>query len=299
MTLLPRRSLLYSIAWTSLTVARIAAVAAAAAEASLGGQGHVPIPEDFLGSFGAYPNLVRVTDEDRQTFHPVLKFPRDITVPVVDYRQAKGLASMEQVKQAKQRQRWWRRLWRTVERTTSRIILRIPTNSYGIGRYDENRIAMYSSEMFQNTNYEIGGFGGQRTVHLGIDLGGPVGAKVYAFADGLVHSVGYNEEYGDYGYVIVLQHTLPSGQHIWALYGHLDKSTVRGLRPGMTVRKGAVIGRLGDCHENGGWEAPHVHFQLSMIPPETHDMPGASSVEDRPKALLQYPDPRFILGPIY
>ena len=300
MTLLHRLSLLYSIAWTFLTVVRIGGEASIVEE-SLGGQGLVPIPEEFLGSFGDYPNLLKLTDEDRQSFHPVLKFPRGIKVPVVDYREAKGLASTEQVKRAKQQEKqWWRRgVWRTLERTARGVLQGKNTNSYSIGRYDENRIAMYCSEMFQNTENEIGGFRGQRTVHLGIDLGGHVGSKVYAFADGLVHSVGYNAEFGDYGYVIVLQHTLPSGVHIWALYGHLDKSTVRDFHPGMTVRKGAVIGRLGDCHENGGWEAPHVHFQLSMSPPETHDMPGASSLEDRPKALLQYPDPRFILGPIY
>jgi murein DD-endopeptidase MepM/ murein hydrolase activator NlpD len=74
----------------------------------------------------------------------------------------------------------------------------------------------------------------------------------------------------------------------------------RSCRPGLAVTKGQVIGRVGDVYENGGWNAPHVHFQLSMNPPDQpHDMPGASSVEDRPKALLQYPDPRYVLGPIY
>jgi hypothetical protein len=44
---------------------------------------------------------------------------------------------------------------------------------------------------------------------------------------------------------------------------------------------------------------PHVHFQLSSHPPDTHDMPGAVSIEDRPRALLDYPDPRLVLGPLY
>ena len=36
-----------------------------------------------------------------------------------------------------------------------------------------------------------------------------------------------------------------------------------------------------------------------MYPPETHDMPGVVSPTDRPRALLHYPDPRLVLGPLY
>ena len=158
---------------------------------------------------------------------------------------------------------------------------------------------MYTSELFQNLENHIDGYSGRRTVHLGIDLGAPVGTEVHAFTDGLVHSVGYNAEHGDYGYVVVIQHALPSGVDVWALYGHLDQSTIKGKTPGSRIQRGQIIGRIGACHENGGWEAPHVHFQLSTHPPETHDMPGASCVDDRSKALLHYPDPRYVLGPLY
>ena len=50
--------------------------------------------------------------------------------------------------------------------------------------------------------------------------------------------------------------------------------------------------------ENGGWE-PHLHFQLSIIEPETHDLPGVVSIQDSAIALKLYPDPRLVLGPIY
>ena len=46
-------------------------------------------------------------------------------------------------------------------------------------------------------------------------------------------------------------------------------------------------------------EGAHVHFQLSIEPPDTHDMPGAVTLEDRPKALVKYPDPRYVLGMLY
>ena len=60
-----------------------------------------------------------------------------------------------------------------------------------------------------------------------------------------------------------------------------------------------MIGQIGDCAENGGWTGSHVHFQLSMDEPATHDMPGTVSRADRGKALLVYPDPRYVLGELY
>ena len=164
--------------------------------------------------------------------------------------------------------------------------------------------------MFEDTSNQIDGFGGRRTVHLGIDLSAPVGTNVHAFCDGTIHSVGYNPEHGDYGYVIIIEHSWKSSTSasstdttkVWALYGHLDKSTLQDgkRKPGDYIRKGEIVGRVGDVDENGGWTAPHVHFQLSVKPPDQpHDMPGAASVKDRTAALLQYPDPRYVLGELY
>ena len=63
-------------------------------------------------------------------------------------------------------------------------------------------------------------------------------------------------------------------------------------------KRGAVLGWLGDTHENGGWPA-HVHFQLSLVEPATHDMPGVVSAAQRDRARLEYPDPRLIAGMLY
>ncbi|KAG7366962.1 peptidase/aminotransferase M23 family protein [Nitzschia inconspicua] len=254
---------------------------------------------------------------------------------VGDHRTSQGMATLQQIQQAKRMAvlrsigRWTRCFavkLVTIASSLGRIQLHRmlpPLNRYAIGKYDENRVGMYDSDLFDNLDNTIDGYGGRRTVHLGIDLSAPVGTPVHAFASGVVHSVGYNPDHGDYGYVIVIEHHLQllSSSHnnnnnnnnnnqnttttrrVWALYGHLDKSTVQrkeSSRPGLPIRKGQVIGRLGDIYENGGWLAPHVHFQLSTKPPDQpHDMPGASSVEDRPTALLQYPDPRYVLGPLY
>ncbi len=64
------------------------------------------------------------------------------------------------------------------------------------------------------------------------------------------------------------------------------------------IKKSEIIGHFGDESENGGWE-PHLHFQLSLVKPETHDLPGVVTKEERKSALKKYPDPRLVLGPIY
>jgi peptidoglycan LD-endopeptidase LytH len=162
---------------------------------------------------------------------------------------------------------------------------------FGIGRYDEKRIGMYETEIFQ-------GEGGQRNVHMGVDIGAPVGTPVHAFADGEIFLFGYNGAAGDYGYTVITKHGDVNGETLYALHGHLGQRSVEGKAAGQKVKRGEVIAWVGDRHENGGWN-PHLHFQLSRVKPEVCDMPGAVSDADRAKALEIYPDPRLVLGPIY
>ena len=88
------------------------------------------------------------------------------------------------------------------------------------------------------------------------------------------------------------------GVPLYALHGHLDGRSSAAAKVGARVRRGEVIGRMGPEAENGGWP-PHLHFQLSLDAPPTHDMPGAVTERDRRAALWTYPDPRFVLGPLY
>lgn len=162
-----------------------------------------------------------------------------------------------------------------------------PETEFSIGRYDEFRPDMYNTSIF----------GGIRNIHMGIDIGGPVGTSCLAFMDGEISHFGYNPEPGDYGNVIITKHVI-SKTTFWALYGHLDSSSIDNISIGQDVKAGELIGRFGNTHENGGWE-PHLHFQLSLVEPSTHDLPGVVSSEDREQALLDYPDPRLVLGPLY
>lgn len=86
---------------------------------------------------------------------------------------------------------------------------------FDVGRYDERRRAMYTTDLFGSgsdasflcTDSE------RREIHVGVDIGGPAGTAVHAVADGSIHSAGYNPAAGDYGYVIVTEHNL-SGRKV-------------------------------------------------------------------------------------
>ena len=99
-----------------------------------------------------------------------------------------------------------------------RRLARRPANSrcarWYVGRYDEVRRNMYTTEMFENATKAIDGYAGIRDVHIGLDIGGPAGTPVYAPAEGVIQSFGYNPEAGDYGHVIVTEHVI-GGVRCW------------------------------------------------------------------------------------
>ena len=158
---------------------------------------------------------------------------------------------------------------------------------WSIGKYDELRPGIYTTDLFE----------GARHLHIGVDLGGPVGCAVHAFTAGRLLFQGYNPADGDYGHVIVVEHQV-DGERMWALYGHLSAHSLTLHAPGDTIEAGEVIAWLGAPSENGGWP-PHVHFQLSRVQPDTFDMPGAVDPVEREAMLERYPDPRIVLGPLW
>ena len=157
---------------------------------------------------------------------------------------------------------------------------------YSIGRYNETR-NIYTQELF----------GGERNIHIGIDLGAPAGTEVTAFTDCTLYAFGNNDSDGDYGPTLVTEQEV-NGAKIWALYGHLSLCSLEGKVLGMAFKAGQRIGQLGPPHENGGWP-PHLHFQLAKMAPDGADMPGAVRAEELNQALRDYPDPRTVLGPLY
>lgn len=164
---------------------------------------------------------------------------------------------------------------------------RAPTSRFWVGKWDERRPFDYGQPLF----------GGRRELHVGVDLGGPEGTAVHSFAPSVVEHAGYNAAAGDYGHVLVVRVAV-EGAPLWALYGHLSAESVRRSPVGSRWETGDVLGWLGGPSENGGWP-PHLHFQLSVDRPETHDLPGVVSLTDRVDALRRYPDPRRVLGPLW
>ncbi len=88
--------------------------------------------------------------------------------------------------------------------------------------------------------------------HNGIDIGGPVGAPIFASANGKViigRSSGWNGGYGSY---VVILH--PNGTQ--TLYAHMSKNIAF---EGADVVQGQVIGYIGTTGKATG---PHLHFEI-------------------------------------
>lgn len=124
---------------------------------------------------------------------------------------------------------------------------------YGIGGYLENRIIYKRSNHFGNGAEA-------RSIHLGIDVWCDAGSSIYAFMDSKVHSFRNNDNFGDYGPTIILEHQL-NDMLFYTLYGHLSKSSLDNLSVGDKIKKGDKFAQIGDDSENGNWP-PHLHFQL-------------------------------------
>lgn len=159
---------------------------------------------------------------------------------------------------------------------------------YGVGRYNERRPGMYAGEQFAE---------GRRDVHVGVDLAAPQGAPVHAFYRGTIFRLGDNALPYDYGPTLITRHEWLN-QTVFALHGHLSRESLGRWSPGDAFEAGEVLGWLGGREVNGGWN-PHVHFQLCLAEPETHDLPGALSEGDLDWGLAVFPDPRLVLGPLY
>jgi murein DD-endopeptidase MepM/ murein hydrolase activator NlpD len=157
---------------------------------------------------------------------------------------------------------------------------------FGIGGYNENRILYKRSKLFEGTE--------ERTIHLGIDIWGTVGTKVHVPVGGVVHSFAFNNNFGDYGATIILQHQLDTIV-FYTLYGHLSLNDLNNLKEGKYISRGEVLAHFGAPNENGDWP-PHLHFQIiNDIRLNKGDYPGVCTLSESEKYLDNCPDPDLIL----
>jgi hypothetical protein len=107
-------------------------------------------------------------------------------------------------------------------------------------------------------------------MHRGVDLAGPVGTAIYAFADGVVAQAGPASGFGQW---IVLDHNL-DGRRFSTVYGHMFPVGVLA-RGGDLVRAGQQIARIGN---DGDTTGPHLHFEVW----EGTRLAGGTAVDPQP-----------------
>lgn len=112
--------------------------------------------------------------------------------------------------------------------------------------------------------------------HLGVDYAAATGTPVSTVGDGTVLSVGYK---GQNGNQVIIRH--PNGYKTY--YGHLSKIK-RGIRSGVKVKQGEIIGYVGST---GLATGPHLDYRVKkgarFVNPLTLNLPRGKPV---PEALL-------------
>lgn len=155
------------------------------------------------------------------------------------------------------------------------------------GGYNELRTLYNRSQLFNNSE-------ANRNIHIGLDVWVPAFSEIISPLDGKIHSFQDNDNFGDYGPTIILEHS-ENNRTFYTLYGHLSRKSLDGLFEGQEVKVGEKIAELGDFDENGDY-APHLHFQvMEDLQNYKGDYPGVVKKEDLDMYLRNCPDPNLLL----
>ncbi len=101
-----------------------------------------------------------------------------------------------------------------------------------------------------------------RSIHLGIDFWLPSNTPVHAILEGEVITAVNDAGDKEYGGLVILKHQTKEIV-FYTLYGHLNVKSATKNKVGDIIKKGGIIGVLGNFPENGNW-APHLHFQVML-----------------------------------
>ncbi len=154
------------------------------------------------------------------------------------------------------------------------------------GRYNEERF------IYQDTNHFADRQ--QNTLHIGVDLGVPAGIAVQSPLDAIVHSIKNNQQVGDYGPTVILQHRVQENV-FYTLYGHLAIRDLSALYEGKKIQSGEEFAHVGTTDENGGWP-PHLHFQIIRdLQGKSGDYVGVVDPSEAAFYLTNCPDPNLLL----
>jgi murein DD-endopeptidase MepM/ murein hydrolase activator NlpD len=100
---------------------------------------------------------------------------------------------------------------------------------------------------------------GYNKMHKGLDFAARSGTPIYAAGDGVIEKAGRNGGYGKY---VRIRH---NGTYK-TVYAHLSKYG-RGIRSGVRVRQGQVIGYVGSTGRSTG---PHLHYEVLVNGKQTN-----------------------------
>ncbi len=135
----------------------------------------------------------------------------------------------------------------------------------------------------------------ERNIHLGTDLWIEANTPIYAPFDATVHSFKNNDNFGDYGPTIILEHNL-GNLHFYTLYGHLSLESITHITKSEKITMGQQIASLGTVTENGDYP-PHLHFQIIKdMQGMKGDYPGVCSKPQLDFYKANCPDPNLILN---
>ncbi len=163
----------------------------------------------------------------------------------------------------------------------------------GVGGYMEHRVIYSRSKHFASETEA-------RCIHLGIDIWAAAETPIYAPFDGTVHSFQNNDNFGDYGPTIILEHSqdfdFTPHKKLYTLYGHLSLDSIEGVFEGKVIKKGEKIAKIGNFPVNGDWP-PHLHFQVvtDMLGMKG-DFAGVCALSEKEKYQTICLDPNLILG---
>jgi peptidoglycan LD-endopeptidase LytH len=210
-------------------------------------------------------NLVeKVLVKNKANFHPVVPFNRDKDKLFhLDFTKNNDALKRVDIK--------------TTDTLANYINYQLTTHNakYGIGGYNENRVLYQRSAHFNGVEEA-------RTIQVYVPLGG------------VVHSFAYNNNFGDYGATIILQHQLETTV-FHTLYGHLSLADIAPLQQGKYIGRGELLAHFGPAKENGDWP-PHLHFQIiTDMELKQGDYPGVCTPTESEKYLANCPNPDLIL----
>lgn len=161
-------------------------------------------------------------------------------------------------------------------------------NKYAVGGYAEDRLVYRRSKYF-------GEGANARTIHLGVDVWCKENTPLFAPIFSKIHSYKYNNNFGDYGATIILEHLLDDIK-FYTLFGHLSQNSLKNISVGDKIEIGEKFAEVGNELENGNWP-PHLHFQIiTDMLGNKGDFPGVASKQDKIKFLKLCPNPNFILN---